>query len=471
MNSLSRLINIAQRALILVMPAIFSVALAACQPAPDSAADTANPVNVFSHNSYTFAPANIVVPTDDTRTRVTSIFVNENEVKKLVAEQLRIGGDQDAITAISSSNYTLSYDINAPSNSDANTFFAVEQNGNDPFRVDIFVTDPTGVGLSFASIIQRVPSFNVEVRINVLQATADRSIIRNSVRVAFRERDPSFSLDNTFTNDIARLSNNITFEPTAQVAENNRITATATLSRRGNILSEYALQRNPETSSITVFLALRSLANTAIDCGDGGIYLDNTDLRVKTARTYDYEVDPRPSYKCRLSISEDGINYQPLAIVASAAALDTIESRGNSIVSNLAPLPLNSNSVLAPPTSNSSIGCSATNACYYADLNLEITDLDELPKIDASFAAFTPSNEGVGPRDVYEAAAVKVSGNDLASGTVPDISKRLTIIDRDWNPITKAFLPVSEVVIAAVSPSHGRDAFTIEKVSALANQY
>ena len=72
----------------------------------------------------------------------------------------------------------------------------------------------------------------------------------------------------------------------------------------------------------------------------------------------------------------------------------------------LAPLPLNSNSVLSPPTSNSSIGCSATNDCYYADLNVEITNLDELPKIDASFAAFTPSNEGVGPRDVYEAAAV-----------------------------------------------------------------
>ena len=104
------------------------------------------------------------------------------------------------------------------------------------------------------------------------------------MRVAFQERDPSFSLDNTFTNDIARLSNNITFEPTAQVAENNRITATATLSRRGNILSEYALQRNPETSSITVFLALRETANSNSRCGDGDIYLDNTDLRVKTAR-------------------------------------------------------------------------------------------------------------------------------------------------------------------------------------------
>ena len=65
----------------------------------------------------------------------------------------------------------------------------------------------------------------------------------------------------------------------------------------------------------------------------------------------------------------------------------------------------------------------------------------------------------------------RVSVNDLASGTVADTSKRLTIIDRDWNPLTKVFLPVSEVIVAAVSPSHGRGAFTIEKVSALPNQY
>ena len=51
-----------------------------------------NPVNLFSHNSYTFAPANVDVFTGGRITQVASIFVNENEVKKLVAEQLRIGG-------------------------------------------------------------------------------------------------------------------------------------------------------------------------------------------------------------------------------------------------------------------------------------------------------------------------------------------------------------------------------------------
>ena len=50
----------------------------------------------------------------------------------------------------------------------------LNRNGSDPFQVDIFVTDSTGVGLSFASIIQRVPGFNVEVSIQVPQATASR---------------------------------------------------------------------------------------------------------------------------------------------------------------------------------------------------------------------------------------------------------------------------------------------------------
>ena len=45
-----------------------------------------------------------------------------------------------------------------------------------------------------------------------------------------------------------------------------------------------------------------------------------------------------PSYECRLSISEDGINYQRLVIVADATAISTISSRGNSIVGNFSTL-------------------------------------------------------------------------------------------------------------------------------------
>ena len=208
------------RTLVLLLPALF---LVACAVATKSA-DAPNPVSVFSHNSYTFAPANIAVPTDGTRTQVASIFVNENEVKNLVAELLGIGDDQDAIAAITSANYTLSYRVDAATTSNANTFFAAESDASNPLQANIFVSDTIGAGLSFTGIVQLVPSFAVEVSIQVPQATAANRVIKSLVRVTFQERGQDYSLDNFFTNDIARLSNNITFNPTAQVAENNRIT-------------------------------------------------------------------------------------------------------------------------------------------------------------------------------------------------------------------------------------------------------
>nr|MCH9664269.1 hypothetical protein [Gammaproteobacteria bacterium] len=357
---IKKLQYIVSRTLILLLPALLLAACAASKKSDDAT----NPVSVFSHNSYNFAPANIDIPTDGARTPVANIFVNENEVKKLVAGRLGIGDDQDAIAGLRyNDNYTLSYRVNAALTSNANTFFAVEQDGSNPLQVNILVGDTIGAQLSFAGIIQLVPSFSVEVSIQVPQATASRRIIKTSVRVAFQERDADYSLNNVFTNNIARLSNNITFEPTAKIAENNRITAAATLSRRGNILSEYALQRDSSTAGITLFLALRETNDFATDCGNGDIYLDNTDLRVKTARTYNYEDISRPSYACRLSVSDDGINYQPLVIVADATSISTINSRGNSIVgsSPIASVPSAGNAVFIGPASNSSIGCSDTN--------------------------------------------------------------------------------------------------------------
>ena len=131
-----------------------------------------------------------------------------------------------------------------------------------------------------------------------------------------------------------------------------------------------------------MFLALRETANSNSRCGDGGIYLDNTDLRVKTARSYDYEVDPRPSYECQVFISDNGVDYQPLVIVADATAIGTIESRGNSIVGSnpiiTSNIPSSGNAAFVRPVGNSSSSCQGINACYYANLNVEIINLDEV---------------------------------------------------------------------------------------------
>ncbi|MBE8183127.1 MAG: cadherin repeat domain-containing protein, partial [Candidatus Portiera sp.] len=450
----------------LLLLLISGIILVACSPPQSSEVPPAAGINVFSHNSYRFAPSlDTRIPSDGTNRPLASIFVNENEVKKLVGRRLGLTDDQTAIAGLTSANYTLSYRINAASTASAATFFSVEGSTDNFLQATISVADPVGAGLSLTGILNIVSSFQVEVSIKILPQDTNQADLKSFVQVTFQKQGPRLSLDNVFTNNIAGLNNNINLTPRAEVKENAIVTASASLSRRGNILSEYALRRNSDLAGLTLFLALRDLNDTNNDCGDGEIYLDNTDLRIKAARDYNYEVDPRPSYLCRIFASGDGLTYKPLAIAVSNSVATTIDERGNAITgTNVETI---QDFALVRPSNDSSVDCSNANACYYADLDIQVANVDELPKIEFSAPnqqAFMGIREGVGVLDAYSTNNPSLaSAIGLATATgFNDKANQLNITDRDWATGTTNPLPVAEVVVADVSPSHGRGIFSIE---------
>lgn len=460
----------------LLLP-IMATILASCA-APSSSDDPVPaPLNTFSHNSYNFAPSMTAsIPSDGQRVPVGSVLLNESEVRRQVASRLGIANDQEAIRQLANpANYTISYRINAASTSSANTFFSVARNAVNPLRADISVGDPVGAGLSFEGILRLVSSFQVEATINVRRPADPRgdAVIRSFVTVRVRERSADFDINNIITNSIETLSDNITFTPEAEVAENSRVAARASLSRGGNLLNEYALRLTSQASQVSLFWALRDIDNITNACGDGDIYIDNQDLRVKASRTYNYEVDPRPSYSCRLYVGEGGVNYLPVGVVVSAAANSTIRTRGDQILAGTQ-VASGSDVVSIKPSTNSSITCSSQgSSCYYADLDIEIANVDELPTIKFANSAnteFNGTNEGVGPIADYAAARLADATNVLSTATnfAPE-ANQLTITDRDWNDTTKVLRVVAEVEIARVVPSHGAAAFTVTRVGTTNN--
>ncbi len=265
-----------------------------------------------------------------------------------------------------------------------------------------------------------------------------------------------------------------TFTVTGDVAENNLLAARATFGtpnnaavKSSNPITSFSIQRaaaGATAPQVTLFYGLRSLDNTAL-CGDGAIYLDNNDLTVKAGAIFDFEGLTQKTYQCRLAVSSTGsaTSYSPFALVLNnGTAAGSAAPVGTSVAD------LTGVAQVAQSGTDKQVACSVTNPCYYADLNITITDGNDAPVVTlvGNAAAFAGSVEGKGVRAEFNNATkygFRTFGDNLVLNTTtgPD-SVQINITDPDTTTTTQTGTDTSNVRVA-VSPVHGAAAFSINQ--------
>ena len=227
--------------------------------------------------------------------------------------------------------------------------------------------------------------------------------------------------------------------------------STATIS---NLISGFGITRNPAratgaASQVTLFYALRS-NNNADACGNGDIYLDNNDLTVKAGAFLNHE--NVAEYDCRLAVSTDGDTYRPLVFVLNAGA--SVNVTGNELDYAITP-----SIALVSESTGGSTSCSASNPCYYADLNISINDVNEAPVVSlvGAATAFAGSAEGVGPVAAYKGFGSTSYGGSLATATAAVNNMLINVADPDDDQTGTD----ADNIQLTVSPAHGTAAFNV----------
>ena len=255
------------------------------------------------------------------------------------------------------------------------------------------------------------------------------------------------------------LSTSFAAAVTGTMNENNLFAEGGAISFSGarNLLDHFKVSLNSPDRS--VFFTLRDKADVNNACASGEIYFSNRDRVLHAGRSYDFENLPAgitiPMLAdCRLAVTEDFSTYYSLGVVVP----DGVTVTGDDVVAAGNPIPSAANVV----------GCKdigTADTCYYADVTVNIQNIDEVPTIafSSTATAFAGSDEGVvAVFPGYDRFTPEIVSGNQVTGTVSD-ANRLTIQDTDEDASRNA-LPVDSVRIVNVVPAHGRAAFSVERV-------
>ncbi|MBE8182060.1 MAG: hypothetical protein HAW61_00885, partial [Candidatus Portiera sp.] len=480
--------------------ALASLLISCSSPDPTTATSSASNVKAFSHTSYTFAPGIAGDAFIYSEELVGRVLPNTARIRYLVAANLA----DDAIdpsTLRESTDYTISFDIDAALDSPADTFFTVrDQRVNGLKTGRIYVTDRPASGLTFDEIRGFLSSNSINVKISITINTANspvkqgsKTLIEDSVRVNILNRDDRVDLTSTANHHLLydRPSGELNFSLSGGIEENKPLTSLAnfgspqTPSRSSSRpLNALAVRTNPNSNSdsrVTLFYDLRDITDVSVACAQGSFYIDNSDNTIRSGKTYNYEEDLNnlgKSYSCRLAASTDGVTYHPLAFVinnnsATANRNDIKSDITNDIKSGtkIEADQIASAAQVRQSGFGNQFSCSPTNSCYYSDFNLAVRNVNEAPQVSlVGGDSFVGSREGVGPiKDYASLVAVDAyyAGGPLAGQRIEN-TVTINITDED---LTQEGTEADFVTVASVFPSHGRNAFKVEQVQADRQKY
>ena len=456
-----------------------SLVLVACSSG-GSGGGPSNPGNLGSaaNNDYDFKIAEAITrAAPNPNSIIARVRLNENNIKAAVARTLGRGSDQiSQITLISSGTGDYELDVEFATlagNAAAALYYEVDFDPNNPMIVAITPkAAPSGSLFTQGDIFNLVPNLSFDLVVNVPAAANGRGEkITSTFRVGlasatdsqFDEADPfNFNPRALLQPRVGSVMGNLTSDIEVRINENNPFNGAFTaISPNGagtsNILSAFGLSfKNLDR---TVYLGLEDLSGG--DCKSGEIYLDASGYVVRAADIFNFEdADDYPSAlpDCRLMISYDGVNYDPVGVPLTAATQTSLGAAQR---------------LGTTATATGTKGCpSGLTDCYYADLDIQVQDLNERPSVQLisggnAVTAFTGSSEGVGPLPEYTTAAVVASGA-LASGA--DIeSMMLRIFDQDLihprNPSSGHYSILLGGTSISVSPGHGHGKFRLVNTS------
>ena len=469
-----------------------AVLLVACAAGGGGGSSTAGPsVSAFSHSSYTFAP-NIAGDTaiDTNPQRVGQVQLNNNRIRGLVAARIGVTDPQKISALSAGTDYNISYSIDALAGSSATTFFSI-----DAASGEIEVSNPIGAGsgLTFDEIREFVGN-SIKVKTIITFAVpqpgsaAIAGTIESSVNVAILNAASSVDITSITTASLAYNRASVSAAGTANfnvagaINENNNLQAPVSFGLPNN---PAGLSRNPVTAfairsivansasaQATLFYDVRNPTNVNQGCGasstpnsiEGTLYIDNADLTLKASTSFNREAATNPQnnlYQCRLAVSTDGETYYPLAFVvngAGSAGGNQINGANNNIVTNLARV-IQSNNL----TVDSSCSNTSNNRCYYGDLAITITDVNEAPTVSlvGGGSNFGGSTEGVGVLSTYISVATGAYPGTLATDGAKVDAINLRINDEDSDQTT-----IGEISVT-VAPNHRgiTDAFSVQRPS------
>ena len=416
------------------------------------------PTNVVSRSSteieLTAAELRRLLTTSELS--IATIPINLNEARRLVAPQLGVA-QADVSSLEFYSNFTVEVELMGDSTSPAKNFYSVDFDPIDRQGDYAFINLSArlssalqGTQMTVAELLARGSRLSIAMRIRALRGGVTLGTTTNTFEIVLMARSAN-SVD--WNNALAFNQNSFapdttSFNQRAILAENNRFGDTFTLAR-GNLLSAFGLSISPNRVG-PLFFGLNDIPQSGTTYCQDMVYVDNEVLQIRAKKPFDYD-DPALtnaiSFVCHLSVSDTATGGSSIGLQLSDPSRFTRLS-GAVLATSAAP------------------GCTSSNHCYLAAINIEITNINENPTIVliGGGTAFGGMNEGTGPSAPYLAT----TGYDTAgvqATSLPAIDNDATVVEiydaeivgRGSSNARRAGIFRGLAEIVAVSPAHFND--------------